>query len=185
MMKSQQDTGRTIAAVVLIGVGGLFLLGQVFDFSILGTLWPLFVMFPGIVFLSVALRSEDSKTAGFIFPGLIITGTGLILMYQSITDHWESWAYIWTLYPVMVGMGLRFMNRRGHDDNAGKVGSGLIIGGLVAFVALAALFELLIFNGVGLGIIAPLIPLAMIAVGVYLLFQSQSDGKAKRKSHDV
>lgn len=183
-MNMQQDTGRTVAAVTLIGIGGLFLLGQVFDFSIVGSLWPLFVMIPGLIFLAIALRSNEKSAVGFIFPGVVITGTGIILMYQNVTDHWESWAYIWALYPVMVGIGLQFLSSRVQDERAGQVGRGLVRAGLLGFVALAALFELLIFNGVGFGVLASLVPLAMIAVGAYLLFQSQSSGKAKRKSHD-
>ena len=184
-MNNMQDQGRNIAGVLLIGLGGLFLFGQVTGLSIFGLGWPLFVLIPGAIFLTIALRSQQSETVGFIFPGIIITGTGLILTYQNMTDHWESWAYIWTLYPVMVGLALRYFGHRTHKSEPVQVGRGLMMGGLLGFVALGALFELFIFNGVGLGIIAPLLPLVMIGAGLFMIFRNQSQSKSKRKAHDM
>lgn len=184
-MNTTQDQGRTIAGVLLIGLGGLFLLGQVTGANIFGLGWPLFVLIPGAIFLALALRSGDNNTVGFIFPGIIVTGTGLILTYQNITNHWESWAYIWALYPVMVGMALRYFGHHTQKTEPTQVGRMMMIGGLIAFIGLGALFELFIFNGVGLGIIAPMIPLVMIGSGLFMLFRTQSENKAKRKEHDV
>ena len=135
-MNTNQNQSRTVGGMLLIGLGGLFLLGQVTGFGFFGFSWPLFVLIPGLIFLALALRSEDNSTVGFIFPGIIVTGTGLILSYQNMTNHWESWAYIWTLYPVMVGLALRYMgNRTQHPDTA-KVGRMLTTGGLIGFVGL-------------------------------------------------
>jgi len=184
-MNNTQDQGRNVAGGLLIGLGGLFLLGQVTGASIFGLGWPLFVLIPGAIFLTIALRSENNDAVGFIFPGIIITGTGLILTYQNMTDHWESWAYIWTLYPVMVGMALRYLGNRTEKSEPAQVGRAMITGGLIGFVALGALFELFIFNGVGMGIIAPMIPLVMIGAGLFMIFRTQSQGKAKRKSHNM
>lgn len=184
-MNTTQDQGRNAAGVVLIGLGGLFLFGQITGASIFGLGWPLFVLIPGVIFLTIALRSENSDAVGFIFPGIIVTGTGLILTYQNMTDHWESWAYIWALYPVMVGMALRYVGHRTHKSEPAQIGRGLMTGGLLGFVALGALFELFIFNGVGLGIIAPMIPLVMIGAGLLMIFRTQSNSKSKRKAHDM
>src|SRR5687767_10207750 len=101
MSMIQQDRGRTITAVGLIGLGILFLLGQVFGFSLFSVLWPFFVILPGAAFLYGAFTG-GKNAAGLAVPGSVITGTGLILLYQSLTNHWESWAYAWTLYPVFV-----------------------------------------------------------------------------------
>lgn len=183
-MNSQEENGRMIGGVMLVGLGVLFLLGQVTGFDF-GMIWPLFVIVPGTIFLTIALRSNDEKTIGFIFPGIVVTGTGLILAYQNITGHWESWAYIWALYPVMVGVAMRYFGQRTGKEQPVKISQKLIIGWLIAFVIMGAMFELFIFNGVGLGVIASLIPLAMIGGGAFLILRSsQSNGKAKRKSHD-
>jgi len=184
-MNNMQDQSRSIAGVILVGLGGLFLFGQVTGVSIFGVGWPLFVLIPGVIFLTIALRNNHNEAIGLIFPGIIVTGTGLILSYQNITDHWESWAYIWALYPVMVGMALRYVGQHTNKSEPMQVGRGLMISGLVGFVALGALFELFIFNGVGFGVIAPMLPLVMIGAGLFMIFRTQSQSKAKRKSHDM
>lgn len=178
-----QDTGRNIAGGTLIGLGGLFLLAQVTGFDFFGLAWPLFVLIPGGIFLMLAL-SGNEEAIGLIFPGIIITGTGLILTYQNMTDHWESWAYIWTLYPAFVGMGLRYMGTRTDDAGTIQVGRMMLICGLAGFVVLGGLFELFIFNGAGMGILTVLIPLGMIGAGAFMLLRGTNVGKSKRKAHD-
>lgn len=185
-MNMSQDTGRAIAGVGLIAVGGMFLFAQVTGINFLGVAWPLLVLIPGLVFLVIALRSDNEETAGLIFPGIVVTGTGVILSYQNMTNHWESWAYIWTLYPVFVGMAMRFVGYRTQNPEVARVGKVMMLVGTTAFVGLAALFELFIFNGGSIGIIAPLIPVVMIGAGVFLLVRgANTSGKAKRKIHEV
>jgi hypothetical protein len=164
----QQDRGRAIAAISLIGLGGLFLLDQLFNISIFSILWPFFVIVPGAAFLYFALTG-GKNTVGLSVPGSVVTGTGLILLYQSLTGHWESWAYAWTLYPVFVGLALTFMGNRTGDQNVHNTGRGLVRWGGVAFIVAAALFELLIFNGGGfLGSLA--LPILLVGLGAWMLF---------------
>lgn len=183
-MNIQQEHGRKIGGFVLVALGVIFLLAQIINFDF-GMIWPLFVIIPGGIFLSIALWNKDEQTIGFIFPGTIVTGTGLILAYQNFTGHWESWAYIWALYPVMAGVAMRYFGRRTGKTEPVAMGQKLIVGWMIAFVIIAAMFELFIFNGVSLSFVAPLVPLAMIAIGVYMVLRSsQSQQKTKRKSHD-
>ena len=89
MMVKEHDS-RPVLAIGLIALGVLLLLGQLTGFGgMLGSLWPLFVMVPGLAFLYFAYTG-DKKAAGLAVPGMVITGTGLILFYQNITGHWES-----------------------------------------------------------------------------------------------
>lgn len=119
------NRGRSITAFSLIGLVGLFLLSQIFGFSLFSILWPLFVIVPGAAFLYFAVTG-DKKMAGLAVAGTVVTGTGLILLFQSITNHWQSWAYAWTLYPVFVGMALTFMGTRMEDAGTYKAGRGLV-----------------------------------------------------------
>lgn len=177
MNYSTRDSRRTLPAVILIGMGVLFLLGQTFHFDFFGTFWPLFVMIPGFAFLYAAING-DQKTVGLAVPGAVITGTGVILLYQSITNHWESWAYVWSLYPVFVGMALSYIGQKTSKDGTYKAGQGLIRWGLIAFVGLWALFELVIFNGGGI-FGSYLLPILLIGVGVWLLFRQNTTSKRK------
>lgn len=182
-MNSNQDTGRTIGAISLIGIGVLFLLAQVFNFSLFGALWPLFVLIPGGAFLYFALTGDKSK-AGLAVPGAIIGGTGAILMYQNLTGHWESWAYAWLLYPVLLGMALQFIGRRTGDQGALNTGGGFVRFGGAAFLIAAALFELVIFGGGGiLGGMA--LPLLLIGIGALMLFGGGRSRRVKSKHDDT
>lgn len=134
-------------AHLVIGAGVVLLVAQVLGFSLGAVSWPFFVIAPGAVFLYLAYSGDEDK-AGFIFPGAIVTGTGLILLYQSMTGHWHSWAYAWTLYPLFVGLAIQFHGRRTHNHSEVQKGYELAKGAGMAFVGFFLFFEVLIFGGV-------------------------------------
>lgn len=136
LQRLYEENKRNPLAWVLVGVVILMLMGA---------LWPLFIIAPGAVFLYAA-KKGDKQNSGLIFPGMIITGTGLILLYQNMTGHWESWAYIWSLYPVMIGYAMRFNGQHTGNDTEITVGRNMMRYGLMAFAGLALFFELLIFG---------------------------------------
>lgn len=179
MAESQRNS---FGALALIGLGVLFLVGQVFGINIweiAGVSWPVLIMIPGVAFLGLALAG-DRKLAGFAIPGMIITGTGGIFWFQNATNYFESWAYVWTLYPVFVGLGLMIMGQRTAKEKEYKTGRGLVTYGLIAFLVAAAFFELMIFGSSTLP--GWLLPLGLIGVGGFLLLRGRStDGKEKRK----
>lgn len=160
------NNNRRMGGIVLVGIGILFLLGQ---FLGLGTLWPLFVIIPGLIFLSAGMQATNKGNIGLVVPGSIITGVGSILMYQTLTGHWASWAYIWTLIPVFLGWALAYMGRRTGNTQEERTGEGFMKYGLMAFAGFALFFEALIFNTFGWAL-----PLALLAVGAWLIFGKNS-----------
>jgi hypothetical protein len=191
MNTTQSDSNgitRNIGALALIGVGILFLMTNVFgiELNFWGAAWPFFVIVPGAVFLWLAVTG-GKQALGFVFPGAIVTGTGLILLAQNLTNYWESWAYVWTLYPVFVGAALLFHGSRTGEQAQSNTGRNLVRGGLTAFLILGAIFELFIFERVG-GIGTLLVPLLLIGAGVFMLRGRRSQAsaapqfKAKRKN---
>lgn len=177
---SELSERNQLPAMALIGLGAFFLLSRVFGFSLMGTFWPLLVLLPGLPFLYYAITGSK-KNAGLIFPGLIISGTGMILLYQNMFNHWESWAYMWTLYPVFIGMGLTFLGRRTGSRNEYKTGRNMVRGGLLSFAFLAFLFEFFIF-GAGFGILGGVIlPLALILAGVVMW--KREGGSRRARTH--
>ncbi|NWF69322.1 MAG: hypothetical protein HXY40_09560 [Chloroflexi bacterium] len=163
------DHGRIVGGIVLIGLGLFFFATQIFDFGdMMDRLWPFFVIIPGLAFVAGALGSKAS--AGLMVPGSIVTGTGAILLYQNISGNWESWAYMWTLYPVFLGLAFMFMAARSDNDRIGQRGRGFVAWGLIGLVGLGALFELVIWGDFG-SLTNIVLPLLMIGVGVYLLLR--------------
>lgn len=163
------NAGRLIGAVVLIGLGLMFLAGNFFDFGFgfWDFSWPFFVLVPGLVFLFFAITG-DKNAVGLVYPGTIVTGTGAILFYQNVTGNWESWAYVWTLYPLFVGIALSYEGYRRNQTNNIATGRNMIMGGFIGFLVFGAFFELMIFNDndrlLNIGL-----PLVLIGVGAYLL----------------
>ena len=133
---------RTVIAISLIAIGVMFGLG-------IGALWPLFVMIPGLVFLGAAAKGGRS-TAAFAIPGMLISGTGLLLLVQNLTGYWSSWSYAWTLYGVFLGMGFAMMGRLMGDTAVESMGRVFILVGGIAFLVFGAFMEAVMgFGGLG------------------------------------
>jgi hypothetical protein len=181
-----QSQRNTFGAVLLIGLGLLFLIGQIFNINLwqmLGFTWPVFVLIPGVIFLALAFTG-NKKMAAFAFPGTIITGTGAILWYQNLTDNWQSWAYAWTLYPGFVGLAMMFVGLRNADKKSYGIGRAMVNYSLIAFLAGAAFFEAFIFHA-NSALTGLLLPLALIAGGGYLLVTGRTGLPQKRKFDGV
>jgi hypothetical protein len=94
---------------------------------------------------------------------------GVVLLLQSITGAWASWAYAWALVaPTGPGLGMWLVGTLKNRAQLVKSGSNLIRVGLIIFVVAAAFFELLIgISGSGLNRYG--LPLLLIMVGLFLL----------------
>ncbi len=167
-MKQKSQISRNkpsgIAAYLLIGLGAFFLIAPSLGFSFFGTLWPFLIILPGAGFLYAA-HNGGKNASGLAIPGAVVTGTGAILFYQNITGHWASWAYAWTLYPVFLGLALKYMGQRTGSENEIKAGDGFVRYGLMAFVIFALIFEVLIFNG------GRLLPFLLIGAGLFMVWR--------------
>lgn len=181
--------GRSRLGYGLLALGVVFLLNQWLGWNIGSSLWPLFVAAPGLVFLYLAVNGDERQT-GFVYPGAVITGTGLILFYQSLTGNWGSWAYIWALYPGFVGLALQFEGRRKGQRKQIETGREMTRWSLVATAIGFLFFELLIFGNFG-GFAVLLLGAGLILVALSRENNSApkskpviySNGTAKRK-HD-
>ncbi len=164
--------GSTGLGVVLIVSGLLLYLGQVAGVDIGRVGWPLFVILPGVALLAWGLLDEHGAGAGLVIPGMIVTTVGLVLLYQSSTGHWESWAYAWALVaPGSIGIGVMLHGaRRGRPDEV-RAGLATAATGLGLFVVFAAFFEgVAHISGRDFGIVGSVgFPLLLIAVGVLIL----------------
>ena len=173
-----EKRGSIIGGIILILLGVFFLLLQFFpglaDIFNLSQQWPLIIIGAGVLFLLGALFSNPSLS----MPGMVITGTGLILYYQNSTGDWASWAYIWALYPVFFGLGLILMHTLQSNFRQGlKEGGGLVAFGVVLFVVFAAFFN-------GLGGIGRLWPILIIVGGLWLLWKNRPSSQVKAEKEE-
>lgn len=162
------QSGSIVGGVILILLGGLFLLQQTIGFSVWAIYWPFYIIIPGLLCLGVA--AFVGKGGGWLaIPGTIVTTVGAILLVQDLTDRYETWAYAWALVsPLAVGVGLFLAGLRDERPSQVESGKAMAVVGLVLFLIFGAVFELLIFRErVAAGVVWPLV---LVALGVALLF---------------
>jgi len=163
----------TIAGgIILILLGGLFLLSEIFPQVFNFWDWPFIIIGVGVTFLLWAIISG---TGGLAVPGAIVSGIGGILYYQSLTGDWASWAYIWGLIPGFVGVGI-ILNGL-IDRNLKKTYTAGLILVLISAVMLFAF-------GYNFGLqrdIAMFWPVLLIGLGVFALVKALTSGKKREE----
>lgn len=160
------ERGRTniVAGLVLIFIGGIFLVYQLFPglravFDIQFS-WPLIIVAVGVAMLLFGLIGGAPDLA---VPATIVGGVGGLLYWQNATGNWASWAYVWTLIPGFVGLGVLIAGLAGGRPRERWLGGlNLIVVSLVLFLIFGA------FLG-GLDLLGPYWPALLILLGLYLL----------------
>jgi len=164
--------GVGLLAALLFGVGNL----------LAAMIFTTFLLMPGLALLAVYQNYPQNKWLALLpIPGMLLAGTGAILLFQSLTDYWTSWAYAWALYGVFLGVGMVMMGQRLDESIFITLGRGAIILGGGAFVVLGALFIMLT---------SPLLQLLLFVllfagVGYMLLKLRESDRVVHLKSKNV
>lgn len=181
------ESGRNAALVggaLLIGFGLLSLAGQLFRNVVNWSyLWPLTIVLAGCLFFAGMFLGGRS-TSGLAIPGSIIGGIGLMLLYQNLTSHWESWAYGWALIVLFVGVGIFVAGLYGGSEGQRRAGLRVMETGFILFVVFGAFFEFL-FSGGGLtGFRGFLFPGLMILLGIYLIIRRLGVLGGASGSHD-
>jgi hypothetical protein len=127
---------------LLVLIGAILLLGQFVRIDVGHYGWPFFVIVPGVVILVVALTARGAVSEGLAILGSIITMSGLILLYQNATDHFESWAYAWALvFPGAIGIGMILYGLTSGRPGNVRTGTRLVGVALVVFLLGVAFFE--------------------------------------------
>ena len=96
-MKSER-LFNLIAGVTLLAIGVIALAGNIFLATKAWKLWPVIIVLAGVGltipgFLGISRRGFGS----FFIPGIPVLTTGAILLYASLTNHWDVWAVAWPL----------------------------------------------------------------------------------------
>jgi hypothetical protein len=125
--------------------------------------WPLTIVGIGLLLLVLAILIG---APGLAVPACVVGGIGGLLYWQNQTGKWDSWAYIWTLIPGFVGVGVVLSGLLGGEGReALNSGGRLILISLVMFLIFGSFFGVL-------GMVGPYWPVLLIVLGVLLFFQS-------------
>jgi len=176
MQTNRSNAGALIGGAALIAFGLLALAGQVFRNLNWSFFWPFIVIGMGALFF-VAMFTGGKQTAGFAIPGSIVGGVGLVMLFENITNHWESMSYFWTVIIIFVGVGIYIMGWYGGDENQKQSGRRVIRAGVIMFVIFGAFFEMIFSSFSNM-----LFPILLIVLGAYLVVTRS--GLLGTKQHD-
>jgi hypothetical protein len=155
--------------IVLVALGALFLIGRFVDLG--ATLWPFFILAPGVALLAWAFLGGKSS-AGLAVPGSIVTAVGLILFAQNMTGRFDTWAYAWGLIVASVGVGTWLFGILGDREKETQDGIRTFTVGLALFAVFGVFFEFIIGLGGRPGWLGNwVVPLLLIVAGVALLYR--------------
>mgnify|MGYP001812769204 CR=1 FL=1 len=95
-----------IGGVVLIIVGGYFLLGNLFGFALVGNWWAAFILIPAVY--SLARAYEDyrdngrltERGRGSLIGGLLIGTVAFIFLFGLNIGN------LWPLFLIIIGVGI-------------------------------------------------------------------------------
>lgn len=174
MQTNRSNAGSLVAGAILIVFGLLSLARRAFPIVDWGDVWPVAIIGFGALFF-LAMVAGGKQAAAFAIPGSIISGIGLVLLFQNITGHWESMSYFWALIILFVGMGIYIMGWYGGDANQRRSGFGVMKVGFILFIIFGAFFEL-IFSSFG----NLVFPVLLILLGLYLVLNRSGMFSAKK-----
>jgi hypothetical protein len=162
---------------VLIIVGILFMLGQLFNIHLGRFVWPFYIIVPGVLLFVFALTTGGSASEGLAIFGSVVTMTGILLLYQNTFDHFQSWAYAWALVaPTSIGLGQIIYGSIKDREQMVVNGRRLATIGGVIFLVGAIFFELIIgISGFGLGRLglgSYAWAILLIGLGVFILLRT-------------
>jgi hypothetical protein len=169
------DRGNGLALLGGIGVVAGFI-AYVLELSSIdiaswlgGSGWTLFIIVPGVLLIAAAVVLREGQALATTIAGAVVTTVGLLLLYQDQTSHYESWAYLWTLIPMAVGLALAVHGLRVGAEALVSKGIRLVAGfGAVLLVA-AWYFETIFRTNKSPFDLGENWPIALIVVGGLLL----------------
>jgi hypothetical protein len=125
--------------------------------------WPLIIVGVGalMLFLGLLFGAPDMAV-----PAAVIGGIGGLLYWQAVTGRWESWAYVWTLIPGFVGVGMLLAGLFGGNGRSSiREGVRTILVSLILFAIFGSLFG-------ALGFLGDYWPVLLILLGLLFLVQA-------------
>jgi hypothetical protein len=149
--------------IAIMALGIVILLGKLGVFSFIGsTLWPLFVLLPGLLLHALFFNRMLPSIA--LIPAGILTFTALLFFYCNIFG-WRSMSYLWPGFILAVSLG--FYEYYLFDANRPR--GALVTAVILAAVAAAFFVFMLMFTAM-----IYFLAVVLIAVGAYLLFRRPS-----------
>lgn len=177
-MMNKQGRSQLALGVILILVGGWFLLNQTMpsfrEFFEPYTQWPANMLLIGAGILVIGLVTGSP---GLAVPASIVAGIGGIFYYQELTNSYDSWSYMWALIPGFIGLGTVLQGLLGESTAHNlKRGLNLMVVSAVLFLVFASfLGGLDILGNYGPAVLLILLGLWVLGSGLYRSYRSKGE----------
>lgn len=136
--RGERRGGGATAGIVLIVIGAIFLLGRLAPGFAWWSLWPLIVIFAGLV--QAFTPGKDGYSANRVFDGLVTVAFGFVFL--AITFGVVGWSVMWRIlgfWPVLlIAVGFDLLGKALGRTWLRVLGSLAIIGALAFAVASSA-----------------------------------------------
>jgi peptidoglycan/LPS O-acetylase OafA/YrhL len=166
---SRERRSDLVIGIFLLFIGGWFLAAQ---FNLVPKLdeiiniqyqWPMSIIGVGVLLFVLGLLTRNPGTS---IPACIVGGIGGILYYTNSTGQWGAWAYLWTLIPGFVGIGIILSTLLGGEERTGyREGLRLIVISVIMFIIFFMLLS-------GQGNIIRFWPILVILAGIWIIVQT-------------
>ena len=136
--------------------------------------WPVLFIGLSLFFLVPGILGGPNRRlrAGMMIPGALLAGVGAALLYTSLTDRWGAWAYLWSVLPFSFGLGMYGAGWIADAPAFKWIGSGIAVGGVVAYLVFA-----IAFGGEAFRLIAAI---GIIALGLALTIGGLAERLSRR-----
>jgi len=119
-----QSSRSPVPGIILIVLGVAFLIANFAHYN-LESLWPIFVLAPGVAFLVLFFRERTNY--GLLMPGTILTVIGL-LFFVCTMNGWQQMEHLWPLFMMAPGLGFLMMYFFGKRERGFLVPAGILTG---------------------------------------------------------
>ncbi len=155
--------GLFIPGVPILTTGGILLYASVLDaWQAWEWLWPLEVLAIAMGFL---LASIYMRSIWLLFPAIIVGANGALLQFCALTGLWESWAVLWPVEPLAVGLAFLIVNLRRRSRGLFIAGMIMCVIAAMGLIGMTAAFpRWVLINALG--------PAVLLLVGLLMLVNS-------------
>jgi hypothetical protein len=155
--------GLFIPGVPILTTGGILLYASVLDaWHAWEWLWPLEVLAVAAGFLLAAVYM---RAIWLLFPAIVVGANGALLQFCAVTGLWESWAVLWAIEPLSVGLAFLLINVRQRAQGLFIAGLILCVVAAIGLTGMTAVFPgWLLVNALG--------PAILVLAGVLMLVHS-------------
>lgn len=152
------DRRSLVAGGILILVGLSFFLGNFIDFY-WEEVWPLWMIFGGLVFLGLFFANRHSY--GFLMPATILLSQGALFQFCAWNNRWYYMEELWPVFILGPGLGFLLMYFFGKREIGFMIPAFILIGlSAIFFITLGPFQQYRDFW-----------PVLLILAGLFLVFR--------------